>query len=86
MDNDDFAFGCDLDSDRTMRVDRIVDVANELLQKQPHLSMQPIWCEFAEGELFLRGHLPSFYLKQLAQTAVAGLDGVRHVVNEIEVV
>lgn len=64
----------------------IVAEAKERLQRQPHLSLQRIWCEFDEGDLFLRGQVPSFYLKQLAQTAVAGLDGVCQVVNEIEVV
>ena len=53
---------------------------------QPHLKMQRLWCEFDEGQLTLRGQVPSFYFKQLAQEAVAGLDGVRQVINEIEVI
>lgn len=57
---------------------------NRILQ-QPHLAVQRIWCELDEQTLFLYGQVPSFYLKQLAQTAVAGLDGVDQVVNEIEV-
>jgi len=48
--------------------------------------MQRIWCEYDRGELFLRGQVPSFYYKQLAQEAVAGLEGVRQVINDIEVV
>jgi hypothetical protein len=32
--------------------------------------------------LFLRGHLPTFHQKQLAQEAVANLAGVLHVMNE----
>jgi hypothetical protein len=32
--------------------------------------------------LFLRGPLPTFYLKQLAQEAVAGVEGMSQVVNE----
>ncbi len=53
--------------------------------RHSHLAVQRIWCEYSEQTLFLHGHVPSFYLKQLAQTAVAGLDGVDQVVNEIEV-
>jgi hypothetical protein len=59
--------------------------ARDRIARHPHLVVQRIWCEYSEQTLFLHGHVPSFYLKQLAQTAVAGLDGVDQVVNEIEV-
>ena len=64
----------------------IVEAARERLHKQSHLSVQRIWCEFQEGILILRGQVPSFYHKQLAQVAVAGVRGVSQVVNDIEVV
>jgi osmotically-inducible protein OsmY len=38
-----------------------------------------------DGVLRLRGHLPSHYLKQIALAAVAEVEGVRTIVNEIEV-
>ena len=60
--------------------------AKHRILHQPHLAMQRLWCEFDQGHLFLRDQVPSFYFKQLAQEAVAGLEGVRQVVNEIEVV
>jgi osmotically-inducible protein OsmY len=62
-----------------------VDEARTRILHHPHLAVQRIWCEYSEKTLFLHGHVPSYYLKQLAQTAVAGLDGVTQVVNEIEV-
>jgi len=64
----------------------IVETARRRLRECPHLTMQRVWCELQEGRLFLRGQVPSFYLKQLAQTAVVGLEGVGQVVNEIEVI
>ena len=64
---------------------RIVAEAKHRIRHQPHLSIQRIWCEFKGRHLYLRGQVPSFYHKQLAQTAVSGLDGVSQVVNEIEV-
>lgn len=64
----------------------ILLAARAQLAQQPHLTTQRIWCEVSEGRLLLRGQVPSFYYKQLAQTAVAGLDGVSQVVNDIEVV
>ncbi len=63
----------------------IVALAKERLVHQPHLSVQRIWCEYRSPQLYLRGQVPSFYIKQLAQTAVSGLEGVSQVVNEIEV-
>jgi hypothetical protein len=62
------------------------EAAKHRILHQPHLTMQRLWCEFDGARLFLRGQVPSFYFKQLAQEAVIGIDGVRQVVNEIEVV
>jgi osmotically-inducible protein OsmY len=74
------------ETDRKFRFDCVIDEAKQRLQQQPHLTMQRIWCEFQEGRLFLRGQVPSFYHKQLAQVAVAGVEGIDQVVNDIEVV
>ena len=67
-------------------VQGIVVAAKHRLRKVPHLTVQRIWCEFQGGHLILQGQVPSFYHKQLAQEAVAGLSGVTQVVNDIEVV
>ena len=71
---------------KALEAKTVVEIARERLRKQSHLSVQRIWCEFHEGMLFLRGQVPSFYHKQLAQVAVAGVTGVAQVVNDIEVV
>jgi osmotically-inducible protein OsmY len=62
------------------------DLAKQQICRQPHLTFQRVWCEYDRGRLLLRGQVPSFYLKQLAQEAIAGMAGVVLVVNEIEVV
>ena len=67
-------------------VQEIVAAAKHRLRKVPHLTVQRIWCELQEGHLILQGQVPTFYHKQLAQEAVAGLNGVKQVVNDIEVV
>lgn len=36
--------------------------------------------------LVVRGHVPSFYLKQLVQTVLRDLDGVRWIDNQVEVI
>jgi osmotically-inducible protein OsmY len=48
--------------------------------------VQRIWCEIDDGRLFLRGQVPSFFYKQLAQEAVQSIAGVGQILNEIEVV
>jgi osmotically-inducible protein OsmY len=66
--------------------DQILALAKDRILHQSHLSVQRIWCEYKGMRLYLRGQVPSFYLKQLAQAAVSNLDGVSQVVNEIEVI
>jgi len=61
------------------------DAAKECLQSSPYGVLRWVSCECHDGVLFLRGCLSSFYHKQLAQEAVARVNGVTQVVNEIEV-
>jgi hypothetical protein len=65
---------------------RVAQAANARLRNSPYPNVQRVLCECSdEGVLFLRGWLPSFYQKQLAQEAVARLPGVTEIVNETEV-
>ena len=63
----------------------IGDAATECLLKSPYYAVRSVLCEYDHGILFLRGRLPSFHQKQVAQEAVARVKGVTQVVNEIEV-
>jgi len=42
-------------------------------------------CEYLEGVLLLQGRVPTYYLKQIAQTVVARVPGVERVDNRIQV-
>lgn len=64
----------------------VMEAAQDRLQRSPYTTVRKVSCEYDEGVLLLRGRLPTFYHKQLAQEAVAGLNGVHQVVNETEVV
>jgi osmotically-inducible protein OsmY len=64
----------------------VTEAAKDRLRKTPYWALKALSCEYDRGALFLRGQLPSFYQKQLAQEAVVGLPGVTQVVNETEVV
>jgi len=73
--------------DRSGRPDsqQIAEKARDRLRKDPHVNRREVSCECQEGVLWLRGELPSFYEKQVAQEAVKGLDGVAGIINDIEV-
>jgi hypothetical protein len=60
-----------MSSDKLPEATRIAETAKHRILHRPHLTHQRLWCEFKEGRLFIRGQVPSFYLKQLAQEAVA---------------
>ena len=63
----------------------IAEAATDCLQNSPYQAVRRVLCECDHGTLFLRGHLSSFYEKQVAQETVARVKGVTQVVNEIEV-
>lgn len=63
----------------------VVELGHARLAACPYHVLRSVLCEFQHGVLILRGRLPTFFHKQMAQEAVGGLDGVRQVVNEIEV-
>ena len=64
----------------------VTEAAKDRLRRTPYYALRALSCEYDHGALFLRGQLPSFYQKQLAQEAVVGLAGVAQVINETEVV
>jgi osmotically-inducible protein OsmY len=64
---------------------RVTLGAQQQLKASPYNALHDICCEGQDGQLILRGRVPSFYLKQLAQELVRRSEGVRSVVNRLEV-
>ena len=62
------------------------DVAERCLRGHPYLALKNVSCDWLGGVMVLRGCLPSYYLKQVAQEAVAALEGVERIDNQIQVV
>ncbi len=56
------------------------------LKERLYSGVRTVSCEYDRGMLFLRGRAVSYYHKQLAQEAVARVEGVAQVINEIDVV
>jgi osmotically-inducible protein OsmY len=65
---------------------QVTEAARRRLNKSPYATVRSVSCEYDGGMLRLRGRVPTFYHKQLAQEAVADLRGVLQVVNQTEVV
>jgi osmotically-inducible protein OsmY len=63
----------------------VVELAEDRLRSSPYLALRVIDCADHEGSVTLRGCVPTYYLKQLAQEIVAGTDGVRAIHNRIQV-
>jgi len=65
---------------------RIRLCAEARLRRCGHLALYDVACDAYDGVVYLRGRLPSYHLRRLAQTVAGEAEGVRHVVNRIEVV
>lgn len=63
----------------------VKEAAERCLRGNPYLALKNLTCEYRNGVLVLGGYLPTYHLKQLAQEAVAHLDGVERVENGIQV-
>jgi osmotically-inducible protein OsmY len=63
----------------------VTQAASARLRQSAYGPVRRVACAFDNGVLLLSGRLQSFFHKQLAQEAVAGLAGVRRVSNQIEV-
>jgi hypothetical protein len=55
------------------------------LQSQPYRVLRQITCDYLGGRVILRGSVPSFYYKQLAQALVLSLPDIGPMANLIEV-
>jgi osmotically-inducible protein OsmY len=77
-------------SDRPDRVSEereagIIERARDLLSCSPYSELGRITSSYHHGVLMLRGCVTSQYLKQVAQELVGRIEGVKALVNQIEV-
>ncbi len=63
----------------------VLAAATSRLRKSDYHELHLISCTFYEGVLTLRGRVSTFYLKQVAQTMIASLEGVERINNRLEV-
>jgi len=63
---------------------RLSEQIIQVLRGTGYLSLRDLDIFAAEGFVILRGRVPSYYLKQVAQATVLGLPGVDDVRNELD--
>lgn len=79
------AEGCRTLACYSRRSPAIHKMAEERLWSSGYLSLRDVACVACDDVLYLHGRLPSYFLKQLAQEIAAGVEGVRRVINRIDV-
>ena len=65
--------------------DIVTVAAKSRLLMSSYIELRRVSCEFRNGVLTLRGCVPRYYLKQIAQTILAGLSGVADIDNQLQV-
>ncbi|MBI3468934.1 MAG: BON domain-containing protein [Planctomycetes bacterium] len=60
--------------------------ALDALRTSPYLPLRSLQCHVRRGVITIQGSVPTYYLKQLAQTLVLQIDSSRRIENQIEVV
>ena len=74
------------DHKEPFQTEDIEEAARVRLRHSLYLAIRNVECCLeADGVLNLRGSVPTYHYKQLAQTAVAEVPGVQQLINEIEV-
>jgi hypothetical protein len=64
----------------------IAEIARSKLRRSAYVELTDVSCDFHGGTLTLSGHVPSYHMKQLAESSVAQVPGVLEINNRIEVV
>lgn len=65
---------------------RVAHQARQRLGNTSYHFLRFVDCCFQNGVLTLSGRVPSFYLKQMAQTVLANIEGVDRIDNRVDVV
>lgn len=63
----------------------LCDRIDSAIHENPHLAGQVLHVEMRPGRVVLRGIVPSYYQKQVAQEVVRLVDGVERVDNQLQV-
>jgi hypothetical protein len=71
--------------DHRQRDDRLCFAAMKALESSGYSALRRLKCEVTEAVIAVHGAVPSYYLKQMAQSAIQRLEGIRGVTNLVQV-
>lgn len=63
----------------------ISSAVQSALNESAYRSLGRLRCDYRDGVLTLAGEVPTFFLKQMAQSLAANVSGVARVANDIHV-
>ncbi len=61
------------------------ELAEKKLHESPYYFLRRLTCDYRDGVITLRGQVPLEQLRTCAESIVARVDGVREVINCIEI-
>ena len=61
------------------------EMVERIYQASHYRTIRQLTCRFEGGVLTISGRLSSYYLKQLAQTMIRGVEGIEYIVNDVQV-
>lgn len=64
---------------------KIVDQACQALRTSGYTQLRHLQVSFEHGRMTLQGQLPTYYLKQVAQSVIQDVAGVREIDNDVKV-
>jgi hypothetical protein len=70
----------------TTQAQDIADLAQAKLRASAYPGLRVLDCDFQDGVLVIRGRVCSYYLKQLAQTLIRQMPGIKVIQNQVRVV
>ena len=74
-----------LDERRHSSSEHVLLEVRRRLSAADHHALRQIECEYADGVVVLRGCVPSYYLKQIAQAVLLSNPIAERIVNRLEV-
>jgi hypothetical protein len=70
---------------RNARADHLGSRVESLYARSGYLALRQISCLILADHLILSGTLPSYYLKQLAQSLIVEVAGALPIINQIQI-
>ena len=66
-------------------IPEVAEIAQQRLRDCPYIALRRVSCRFREGVLMLTGEVPTYHMKQMAQTLVRGVEAVEVIDNRLVV-